>query len=233
MSLSVHVKRLTVAGRPLVHDLAITVPNGAVHTLMGASGSGKSSLLAAICGTAPDAVGFDGQVSLDGERVDPLGTRLRRIGILFQDDLLFAHMTVRENLLFAVPAGPKKGREQAVRDALADLELPGFADADPATLSGGQRARVALMRALLAQPRALLLDEPFSRLDAALRDRMRAYVFTTVRARGVPTLLVTHDEADVADASAVTRLPDPVSLARQEPADPMPPAAGSIASRGA
>ena len=233
MSLSVQVKRLTVAGKLLVHDLAITVPDGAVHTLMWASGSGKSSLLAAICGTAPDAIRFEGKLSLDGERVDHLGTRLRRIGILFQDDLLFAHMTVRENLLFAVPPGPSKTREQAVREALRDLELPGFADADPATLSGGERARVALMRALLAQPRALLLDEPFSRLDAALRDRMRAYVFTTVRARGVPTLLVTHDEADVADASAVTRLPDPVSLARQEPADPMPPAAGSIASRGA
>jgi putative thiamine transport system ATP-binding protein len=83
---------------------------------------------------------------------------------------------------------------------------PGFAHADPATLSGGQRARVSLMRALLAQPQALLLDEPFSRLDAALRQRMRDFVFATVRARGIPVLLVTHDEADVADPARLTRL---------------------------
>jgi putative thiamine transport system ATP-binding protein len=209
--LSVHVTRLSVAGQPLVHDLALAVPGGTVHTLMGASGSGKSSLLAAICGTAPPAVRFEGSVTLDGQRVDGWSTRRRRIGILFQDDLLFAHMTVRENLLFAVPAGARAARERAVHEALRDLELPGFADADPATLSGGQRARVALMRALLAEPKALLLDEPFARLDTALRDRMRAYVFETVRARGIPALLVTHDAADVADASAVTRLAVPAS----------------------
>ena len=119
---------------------------------------------------------------------------------------LFTDMTVRENLLFAVPPGPRAAREAAVAQALADLELPGFADADPATLSGGQRGRVALMRALLAQPQALLLDEPFSRLDAALRDRMREFVFSTVRARQIPVLLVTHDETDVADPGHLTRL---------------------------
>jgi putative thiamine transport system ATP-binding protein len=209
MTLVVQVDRLQVAGRELVRDLAISVAAGTVHTLMGASGSGKSSLLAAVCGTAAPAVVFEGSVTLAGQRVDGWDTRRRRIAILFQDDLLFAHMTVRENLLFAVPPGPRRDREEVVRQALRDLELPDFADADPATLSGGQRARVALVRALLAQPRALLLDEPFSRLDAALRERMREFVFSTVRARNIPALLVTHDEADVADASALTRLAMP------------------------
>ena len=190
----------------LINSLQITVPPGIVHTVMGASGSGKSSLLAAVCGTLAPVFTFEGTVSLNGQRIDALPTEQRRVGILFQDDLLFAHMTVRENLLFAVPAGPKAQREAQVKQALDDLELPGFAHADPATLSGGQRARIALMRALLAQPHALLLDEPFSRLDAGLRGRMREFVFATVRTRQIPVLLVTHDEADVADAGQLTRL---------------------------
>lgn len=206
MSLHIVVRRLRVAGRTLVEDLSLSIQPGTVHTLMGDSGSGKSSLLAAVCGTAAPAVSFDGTVSLDGERVDGLSTGRRRIGILFQDDLLFAHMTVRENLLFAVPPGPHVQREAAVAQALRDLELPGFADADPATLSGGQRSRVALMRALLAEPKALLLDEPFTRLDAALRERMREFVFATIRDRQIPALLVTHDEADAADPQRLTRL---------------------------
>jgi putative thiamine transport system ATP-binding protein len=204
--LEVRVDRLAVAGRVLLQGLQLQVPGGATHTLMGPSGCGKSSLLAAICGTAPEAVACEGSVHLDGQPLDTLPTRHRRIGLLFQDDLLFAHLTVRENLLFAVPAGPRAAREAAVRDALAELELADHAHADPATLSGGQRARVALMRALLAQPRALLLDEPFSRLDAALRQRMRTLVFDTLRARSIPALLVTHDAEDVADPARVTLL---------------------------
>jgi len=206
MSLSVHVRSLHVAERPLVQALHFEVPAGAVHTLMGDSGCGKSTLLAALCGTVSDAVEFDGEVTLQGVRVDRLPPRQRGIAILFQDDLLFAHMTVRENLLFAVPPGAREAREAAVMQALHDLELPGIADADPATLSGGQRSRVALMRALLAQPRALLLDEPFARLDAGLRERMREFVFATIAARGIPGVLVTHDAADMADPVRVSRL---------------------------
>ncbi|WP_374668395.1 ATP-binding cassette domain-containing protein [Ramlibacter sp.] len=205
--LHISARSLAVAGRVLLRDLTLHVPRGAVHTVMGESGCGKSSLLAAICGTAVEAVVFEGEVQLDGARVDTRPTRERGIGILFQDDLLFAHMTVRENLLFAVPPGPRAEREALVAQALADLELPGLGNADPATLSGGQRSRVALMRALLARPRALLLDEPFARLDAALRGRMRDYVFTALAARGIPALLVTHDEQDIADSSRVTRWP--------------------------
>jgi len=206
MSLGVDVRELRVAGRTLLHALRLEVPTGAVHTLMGDSGCGKSTLLAALCGTAAPEVEFDGQVTLDGVRVDTLPPRERGFAILFQDDLLFAHMTVRENLLFAVPAGPRALRERAVAQALQDLELPGLADADPATLSGGQRSRVALVRALLAQPKALLLDEPFARLDAGLRARMREFVFGTVSARGIPALLVTHDPTDIADPARVSRL---------------------------
>lgn len=206
MTLLVEVDRLTLHGRPLLEALRVEVATGTVHTIMGASGSGKSSLLAAVSGTLDPAFRFEGRITLEQRRIDALPTQQRQVGILFQDDLLFAHMTVAENLLFAVPAGPRAEREAIVADALAALELPGFGNADPATLSGGQRSRIALMRALLARPRALLLDEPFSRLDAALRERMREFVFSTVRARNVPVLLVTHDESDVADPLLVTRL---------------------------
>ncbi|MDE2418829.1 MAG: ATP-binding cassette domain-containing protein [Burkholderiales bacterium] len=206
MSLHLHITRLATPEATLVSGLDITIAPGTVHTLMGASGSGKSSVLAALCGTLAEALVFEGAVQLNGVRIDILPTQARRVGILFQDDLLFAHMTVRENLLFAVPPGAQAGREARVLQALADVEMEACLHANPATLSGGQRARVALARALLAQPQALLLDEPFSRLDTALRARMRALVFGMVRARAIPALLVTHDAADVADPALLTRL---------------------------
>lgn len=204
--LQLAVQRLAIGGTTLVHQLHLHIPRGTVHTVMGASGSGKSSLLAAVCGTLPTVFTFDGCVTLNARRIDILPTEQRQVGILFQDNLLFAHMTVRENLLFAVPPGPKAQREAAVTQALHDLELPQFAHADPATLSGGQRTRVALLRALLAQPQALMLDEPFSKLDADLRQRMRTYLFARVQARNIPVLLVTHDAADVADPQHLTCL---------------------------
>jgi putative thiamine transport system ATP-binding protein len=214
MTLKIHVRCLQTRHAKLLQNLYLNVPNGVIHTVMGASGSGKSSLLSAICGTLPDGLTFDGEISLDDRRIDELPTEKRRIGILFQEDLLFAHMTVRENLLFAVPPAPRsqrQAREVEVRQGLLDIEMAAFAVADPATLSGGQRARVALMRALLAKPRALLLDEPFSKLDASLRERLRKFVFALVSRRNLPVLLVTHDDADIADLAHLTRLIAPAN----------------------
>ena len=212
MTLSVHIRRLATRDLTLVQDLRLDVAPGQILTLMGPSGSGKSSVLAAIAGTlhsateSGDTLRFDGTVHLDGHDLTLLSTAQRGIGLLFQDDLLFAHMTVAENLLFAVPAGPKRERLAAVERALLEAGLGGFGARDPATLSGGQRARVALMRALLARPKALLLDEPFSKLDAALRDQFRAFVFDHLRESGVPAVLVTHDAADVANPACVVEL---------------------------
>jgi putative thiamine transport system ATP-binding protein len=211
MSLCVHVQQLSSPAGVLLRDLRLDIAAGQVHTLMGASGSGKSSLLAAICGTLDEGMQFAGSVQLNGVSLDLLPTQARRVGILFQDDLLFPHMTVRENLLFATPRGAQVKRETLVTQALIDVEMQDSLHADPATLSGGERARVALARALLAQPLALLLDEPFSRLDAALRLRMRALVFGMVQARAIPALLVTHDAEDVADAAALTRIALPAA----------------------
>jgi putative thiamine transport system ATP-binding protein len=206
MSLHIAVHSLSSPAGVLLRDLTLDIAAGGVHTLMGDSGSGKSSLLAAICGTLDAGLRFAGSVHLNGQCLDLLPTQARRVGILFQDDLLFPHMTVRENLLFATPKGEAPAREALMLQALRDVEMVDFVQANPATLSGGQRARVALARALLAQPQALLLDEPFSRLDAALRQRMRELVFAMVRARGIPALLVTHDVQDIADTTLLTRL---------------------------
>ncbi|MBD3765049.1 MAG: ATP-binding cassette domain-containing protein [Rhodobacterales bacterium] len=185
---------------PLV-SLSVTIPPGRVLTVMGPSGSGKSTLLAAILGVLPEGFAMTGRVRLDGADLTALPPHRRGIGILFQDDLLFPHLSVGDNLAFALPPALRgAARRAAVETALVEAELPGLADRDPATLSGGQRARVALMRVLLARPRAVLLDEPFSRLDAGLRLRFRAQVLGRLAAAGLPAILVTHDPADAAAA---------------------------------
>lgn len=204
MSLRIHARRLATPQRTLVENLTIDIAAGSVHTLMGPSGCGKSTLLAAVCGTLDTDLVFAGEVSLNGQPVHTLAAQQRRIGILFQDDLLFPHMSVLENLLFALPKGPRRDREALAQQALADVDMSPSLHADPATLSGGQKSRVALARALLAQPQALLLDEPFSRLDTDLRQRMRSLVFGLVAQRGIPALLVTHDMADIADSGQLT-----------------------------
>jgi putative thiamine transport system ATP-binding protein len=209
MSLRIHLSQLTSPKGTLLQSLNLDISGGTIHTVMGPSGSGKSSLLAAICGTLPAGLAFEGSINLNGQSLLTLPTERRGVGLLFQDDLLFAHMTVFENLLFAVPAGKQPERAAAVMQGLMDLEMTAFAHADPATLSGGQRARVALMRALLAQPQALLLDEPFSKFDASLRTRLRTFVFDLVKKRHLPVLLVTHDREDIADPAHLTHLPAP------------------------
>lgn len=189
---------LRVADRWLVRDLSLRVPPGGAATLMGPSGVGKSSLLAWACGTLPPAIRAEGRVSLGARDLTRLPPHRRGLGILFQDDLLFPHMSVADNLLFGLPpeVRGRSARRAAAAAALEEAELPGMAARDPATLSGGQRARVALLRVLLSRPGALLLDEPFGRLDPALRGRFRRQVLDAAASRGLPVLLVTHDPAD-------------------------------------
>jgi len=192
--------RIGLAGTTLV-DLDVTVPPGEVLTVMGPSGSGKSTLLAALVGLLDPVFELTGRVRLGAEDVTRLPPERRRIGVLFQDPLLFPHLSVAGNLLFGVaPREGRRARRRRVETALAEAGLEGFGPRDPATLSGGQQARVALLRVLLAEPRALLLDEPFAKLDAALKDDIRRFVFARVRDRGLPTILVTHDPADAAAA---------------------------------
>lgn len=191
---------------PLIERLSARVGAGEVLVVMGESGAGKSSLLAWLCGTLPPGLAGSGTVRLDGQDITALPTLQRRVGILFQDDLLFPHMSVLDNLLFALPAGPSAKRRAQAQAALADAGLAEHGPRAPHTLSGGQRARVSVLRALLAQPRALLLDEPFSKLDMALRARFRGFVFERLRAQRIPAVLVTHDPHDVPPGATVISL---------------------------
>lgn len=211
MALELADVHIGVAGRTLLRGLNARVGAGEVLAVMGPSGSGKSSLLAWVAGTL-EAPPFEacGQLSLDGRAIDALPIQQRRIGLLFQDDLLFPHLTVLDNLLFALPAGPRAERVAEAEAALADAGLAGQGSRWPHSLSGGQRARVSVLRALLARPRALLLDEPFSRLDAALRERFRRFVFEHIAAQAIPAVLVTHDRHDVPPGAALIELsPEP------------------------
>ena len=170
---------------------------GETLTVMGPSGSGKSTLFAFVAGFLDPAFSANGSVVLDGRELTQLAPRQRRLGLLFQDALLFPHMSVGENLLFALAPTlrGRRARRQAAERMLVEVGLEGMFDRDPATLSGGQAARVALARTLFAEPRALLL-EPFSRLDQALRTATRKLVFARIRERAIPAILVTHDSAD-------------------------------------
>ena len=188
------------AGIPLIEvDYAIAA--GEILTVMGPSGVGKSTLLAYLTGTLAKTFTGMGQVLLDGLDITKYPPHARRIGILFQDDLLFPHMSVGTNLAFGMSTGGSKASRLAqIEEALSDVGMAGFADRDPGTLSGGQKARVALVRMLLSNPRALLLDEAFSRLDAELRAQVRDLVFQTAKKRALPVLMVTHDIEDAQDA---------------------------------
>jgi putative thiamine transport system ATP-binding protein len=189
---------IRLGGRVLIAPLDAVIAPGECLTLMGPSGCGKSTLLNFVAGTLPTVFEASGWVRVGDVNLTSMPPERRGVGILFQDDLLFPHLSVGGNLAFALPAALRSAsmRRAKIDAALAECGLKGLASRDPATLSGGQRARVALMRTLLAQPRVLLLDEPFNKLDARLRGDFRQFVFDHVRRHGLPTVLVTHDEAD-------------------------------------
>lgn len=194
---------IEAGGHTLLDAFDLGVASGEIVTLMGPSGAGKSSLLAWIAGTLPKGVEGQGRLTLDGRRLDHLPPEKRRLGLLLQEPLLFPHMSVAGNLVFAIPrhVEGRKVRHAKAEAALAEVGLEGLGDRDPRTLSGGQKSRAALARCLLAEPGALLLDEPFASLDSDLRAEIRSFVLDRARATGLPVLLVTHDQGD-AEAAA-------------------------------
>ena len=204
MSEPLHLDQVAIGlhERLMIPPFSVRVMPGEVVTLMGPSGSGKSTLLSFLGGTLSEGFRATGRVWIGRNEVSALPAERRRIGVLFQDDLLFPHLTVGENLAFGLSTAVRGRAARAARiaAALEEAGLAGFAPRDPATLSGGQRARAAVLRLLLAEPRVLLLDEPFNKLDAAMRADFRRFVFEHAMAAGLPVLMVTHDAADAAAA---------------------------------
>ncbi|WP_245944017.1 ATP-binding cassette domain-containing protein [Acuticoccus kandeliae] len=208
MSLTFTAFEVRLRGAPLIR-LDGVVAGGEVLAVMGPSGAGKSSLLLAMAGLLAPPFTVSGGIALDGVEISGLAADRRGLGLMFQDALLFPHMSVLGNVLFAVPrrdaSGRRIGREGrrgiAMRH-LARVAMDGFAGRDPETLSGGQKSRVALARTLAGAPRALLLDEPFSALDQQLRAQTRDIVFALAREDRLPVVMVSHDPDDARAAGA-------------------------------
>jgi len=193
-------------GDALFSDFNLTVEPGEIVTLMGPSGCGKSTLLDAIAGHLSSEFDYSGSITLSDQRLDSMPAHKRQVGILFQDDLLFPHLTVWENLAFALPDSIKGAqRKEKALQALKNISLSKLAESFPDQISGGQRARIALTRMLLAQPKVALLDEPYSKLDKELREQFRAWVVDQLKEANIPALMVTHDDEDVpADSRCIT-----------------------------
>ena len=191
--ISVRDVAVAFSGTEVLHGVDLDVAEGSVVALLGPSGCGKTTLLRAIAGLEQPTGGEirigDRVVSQPGVHVPP---ERRRIGMVFQDWALFPHLTVGGNVSFGLPRAERRGPK--VEAALELVGLEGFADRMPGTLSGGQQQRVALARALAPEPSALLLDEPFSNLDTALRARVRTEVHELLHRVGITTVFVTHDQ---------------------------------------
>src|SRR3954463_3901569 len=194
-------------GFEAVKDMNLRIGDGEFMILVGPSGCGKSTALRMVAGLEDIT---DGELIIGGERVNELAPRDRDIAMVFQNYALYPHMTVRENMGFALKLAkvPKAEIERKVNDAAEILELRAHLDRKPANLSGGQRQRVAMGRAIVRAPKAFLMDEPLSNLDAKLRVQMRAEVARIQHQLGTTMLYVTHDQVEaltLGDRVAVMR----------------------------
>ena len=183
--------------KTLIKNLSIKIENSEILCVFGESGVGKSSLINVISGVNEENLKIEGEIKLNGVILNNIPTEKRKIGLLLQDGTLFPHLTVEQNLLFGMNKSlNKKEKKSLILNYLDKANMSGFQDRYPNTLSGGQKARIACLRAILSEPNALLLDEPFSSLDPSQRNSFREFVVKQVKRANIPCLLVTHDEGD-------------------------------------
>ena len=200
-----HVSKTYPGGHTAVKDLTLEIEDGEFLVLVGPSGCGKSTALRMIAGL--EAI-TEGVLSIGGAVANHLSPRQRNVAMIFQSYALYPHLSVAENLGFAlkVRKQPREHIEARVGETAAMLELRALLARRPRQLSGGQRQRVAMGRALVRHPRAFLMDEPLSNLDARLRGQMRVEIARLQRAAGITTVYVTHDQIEamtMADRVAV------------------------------
>ncbi len=193
---------------PVLRGLSLSIPGGGLTAILGASGSGKTTLLRLVAGfDRADGGRIEiGETLVDDGRRRFVAPERRSVGFVPQDGALFPHLTVEKNVGFGVPRGRRRG--PAVGELLEMVGLEGLGPRYPGQLSGGQQQRVALARALAISPALVLLDEPFSSLDAGLRASVRADVHDVLRRAGTTAVLVTHDQDEalsMADLVAVIR----------------------------
>jgi iron(III) transport system ATP-binding protein len=200
------------AGTVAANDVTFSLEDGMFLALLGPSGSGKTTVLRMIAGLeTPDAgrITIHDRVVFDQGRAVP--PEQRDIGMVFQDYALWPHMTVAQNIAFGLGRGRRVSRQETasrVREALALVHLDGLEARFPDQLSGGQQQRVAIARAIATRPRLLLLDEPLSNLDAALREEMRVELVRLLKEQGITAIYVTHDRIEalaMADKLVVLR----------------------------
>ena len=183
--------------KTFIENLNIKVNNGKILTIFGSSGIGKSSLINVIAGVYESNLFFTGDIILNNKKITNVLPEKRKIGLLLQDGVLFPHLNVEQNLIFGIKKNlTNKEKSRLINKHLINANMEGFENRYPNTLSGGQRARVACLRAILSEPDALLLDEPFSSIDPEQRNSFRLFVVNQIKEKGIPCILVTHDEND-------------------------------------
>ena len=183
--------------KPFIKNLNLKIKNGNILCVFGKSGVGKSTLINLIAGIIDDKLLFEGKIVLNGKTLNNIPTEKRKIGLLLQDGALFPHLTVEQNLYFGMNKKLKfQEKLILINKHLKKANMEDFQNRYPHTLSGGQKARIACLRAVLSEPEVLLLDEPFSSLDPEHRNTFRNFVVSKVKENKIPCLLVTHDETD-------------------------------------
>ena len=177
--------------KPLIKNLSFKVKKGEILFISGKSGLGKSTLLDLISGFHDSNLIWTGKIYLNKIDITNISIQNKRIGYMLQNYFLFPHFNVKNNLIFSLPKQTRNKKEQAL-DYLKQINMVEFSDHYPSELSGGQKARIACLRAIISNPNALLLDEPFSSLDKKTMKSFQKFLFDFVKKLNIPCLIVSH-----------------------------------------